>query len=70
MRRRDALARAGRQAVELVLGALPVFVLAGIIEANVSPSGLPTEAKLAIGPALWLLLLALLLLNGRQHDRD
>ena len=68
LRRRDALARAGRQAVELVLGALPVFIVAGVVEANVSPSGLPIMAKLLIGPVLWLLLLAFLLLSGRTQS--
>jgi uncharacterized membrane protein SpoIIM required for sporulation len=67
LRRRDALARAGRQAVELVLGCLPVFVVAGLVEGNVSPSDLPTPAKLALGPALWLALLAFLLLSGRRR---
>ncbi|MBV8083779.1 MAG: stage II sporulation protein M, partial [Chloroflexi bacterium] len=67
LRRRDALAKAGRQAVELVLGTLPVFVVAGLVEANVSPSSLPLWAKLVIGPALWVLLLAWLSLAGRRR---
>src|SRR6185436_15321737 len=40
-RRRDALARAARRAVELVCGAAPVLVIAGLIEGFVSPSELP-----------------------------
>ena len=65
LRRRDAMTRAGRQAIELVLGAMPVFVVAGLVEGNLSPSALPTEVKLAVGPLLWLAFLAWVLLTGR-----
>jgi uncharacterized membrane protein SpoIIM required for sporulation len=59
--RRDALVRAGQEAVLLVIGALPILVVAGLIEGFVSPSGLPDPLKLAIGPItgialhLWLM---------------
>src|SRR6266568_2675452 len=48
--RREALARAARRAVELVVGTAPVLVIAGLIEGFISPSELPIVAKLAIGP--------------------
>ncbi len=54
LRRRDALTRGGRQAVELVIGTTPVFVLAGLVEGFVSPSGLPDTVKFLLGPLLWL----------------
>ena len=54
LRRRDALVRAGRRAVELLLGTTPVFVIAGLVEGFISPSGLPLGVKLALGPLLWL----------------
>jgi len=57
LRRRDALARAARQSVELVLGAAPVLVIAGLIEGFVSPSDLPLVARLVIGPLAGALLL-------------
>jgi uncharacterized membrane protein SpoIIM required for sporulation len=61
LRRRDALTMAGRRSLELVAGAVPIFVLAGVIEGFVSPSELPLELKLVLGPllgaALWLALL-------------
>src|SRR6266542_992418 len=44
-RRRDAMTRAGRRSIELVVGTMPVFIVAGIVEGNVSPSHLPTEVK-------------------------
>jgi uncharacterized membrane protein SpoIIM required for sporulation len=52
-RRRDALTLAGRRSLALALGTAPLFVLAGLIEGLVSPSGLPAGAKLALGPLVW-----------------
>jgi uncharacterized membrane protein SpoIIM required for sporulation len=67
--RREALARAARRAVELVVGAAPVLVLAGLIEGFISPSDLPVAAKLAIGPVAGAALYALLLTVGREPRR-
>lgn len=67
LRRRDALTEAARQAVELVLGAAPVLVAAGLIEGFVSPSDLPLPLKLAIGPVSGVVLYALLLTVGRRR---
>lgn len=64
--RREALARAARRAVELVLGAAPVLVIAGFIEAFVSPSDLPIGIKLAIGLLAGCVLYTLLLSVGRN----
>jgi uncharacterized membrane protein SpoIIM required for sporulation len=66
--RREALARAARQAVELVAGAAPVLVVAGLIEGFVSPSELPIGLKLAFGPTVGAGLYALLLTVG-SHGR-
>jgi uncharacterized membrane protein SpoIIM required for sporulation len=63
--RREAVARGARRAVELVLGAAPVLVVAGVVEANVSPSDLPIAAKLMLGPLLALCLYAALFTLGR-----
>jgi uncharacterized membrane protein SpoIIM required for sporulation len=67
--RREALARAARRAVELVVGAAPVLVIAGCIEAFVSPSDLPIGVKLGIGLVLGCILYALLLTVGRETRR-
>ena len=64
--RREALARTSRRAVELVVGAAPVLVLAGLIEGFISPGELPFAAKLAFGPVAGALLYALLLNVGRD----
>jgi uncharacterized membrane protein SpoIIM required for sporulation len=68
--RREALARAARRAVELVAGAAPVLIVAGLIEGFISPSELPIEAKLAIGPLAGGTLYALLLTVGRASKPD
>jgi uncharacterized membrane protein SpoIIM required for sporulation len=67
--RREVLARAARLAVELVMGAAPVLVVAGLIEGFVSPSELPISVKLAIGPIAGVVLYALLLTVGRRPRR-
>jgi uncharacterized membrane protein SpoIIM required for sporulation len=67
--RREALARAARRAVELVVGAAPVLVIAGLIEGFVSPSELAMPIKLAIGPAAGAILYGLLLTVGRTTRR-
>jgi uncharacterized membrane protein SpoIIM required for sporulation len=58
--RRESLARAGTDAVQLLLGSIPVLVVAGVIEAFVSPTGLATGLKFAMAGALFVLLLAYL----------
>ena len=58
--RRESLVRAGTDAVQLLLGSIPILVIAGIIEAFVSPTGLATRFKFAVAAALFVLLLAYL----------
>lgn len=67
LRRRDALIRAAQEAVLLVIGALPILLVAGLIEGFISPAesiphwfkylfGLLTGIALhlfLLGPALW-----------------
>src|SRR6201990_1632112 len=55
--RRDSIARAGREAVRLLAGIIPMLVIAGIIEGFFSPSGAPASLKFAVGAALFTLLL-------------
>jgi uncharacterized membrane protein SpoIIM required for sporulation len=63
--RREALGNAARRAVELVAGAAPVLVVAGLVEGFISPGDLPIPAKIAIGPLLGCVLYAALLTVGR-----
>ncbi len=56
--RLGALADEGRRSVVIVLGLVAVFAVAGTIEAFVTPSGLPTSARVGVGlaaaGAFWL----------------
>jgi len=58
--RRESLAQAGRESVKLVLGSVPMLVVAGVIEAFVSPTGLAISLKFSMAAALFALLLAYL----------
>jgi uncharacterized membrane protein SpoIIM required for sporulation len=58
--RKESLVRAGAEAVRLLLGSIPILVIAGIIEAFVSPTGLAAKLKFSMAGALFVLLLAYL----------
>jgi uncharacterized membrane protein SpoIIM required for sporulation len=58
--RRESLTRAGLEAVQLVLGTIPILIIAGLIEAFVSPTGLPVPLKFSMAAALFVLLAAYL----------
>jgi uncharacterized membrane protein SpoIIM required for sporulation len=59
--RSDAMAQQGRAAVRIAVACVPALVIAGCIEAFVSPSNAPVWFKaalgLALGGAFWLYLL-------------
>ncbi len=63
--RRDSLIEAGGRAVRLVLGVIPILVIAGFIEGYLSPSDFPIPLKFALGAALGTAL-ALYLSSSRQ----
>jgi uncharacterized membrane protein SpoIIM required for sporulation len=65
--RRDALAQAGQRAVLLLVGAIPLLVIAGLIEGFVSPSGLPNGVKYAVGLLSGVALYLFLLGAGRAE---
>lgn len=54
--RRDTLVLKGHQAIRLILGCIPLLIVAGVMEGFVSPSSLPPPAKLALASSLALLL--------------
>jgi uncharacterized membrane protein SpoIIM required for sporulation len=67
LRRRDALAQAARRSVRLVVGCVPLLVLAGLIEGLISPAEtIPWPIKWGIGLGSGLLLYAYLL--GAGHN--
>ncbi len=69
LRRGDALGIAARRAAVLAIGMASLLIIAGTLEAFVSPSSLPEVAKLAVGALTALLLYSWLLLGGRNADR-
>lgn len=67
LRRRDALTQAAKQAVVLVIGCVPLLVIAGTIEGFISPAeSLPWPFKWGVGIGTGILLYAYLLLAGRD----
>ncbi|HEX5692111.1 MAG TPA: stage II sporulation protein M [Roseiflexaceae bacterium] len=67
--RRAALGVAARRAAYLLLGCVPLLVIAGTIEGFISPSELPLALKLAISLLSGVLLYSYLLLSGRERHR-
>ena len=69
--RADALRVEGRTAVRIVLGTMPIFVVAGIIEGTISQihePHLPSLVKLAFAATMAVLLLLYLLRSGRSEE--
>jgi uncharacterized membrane protein SpoIIM required for sporulation len=65
MTRGASLRHGARDAVLMVLGTTPMFVVAGIVEGFVTPSFWPGGLKIAIGVCLGVLAMSYLLLVGR-----
>ncbi|MFI7586649.1 stage II sporulation protein M [Spongisporangium articulatum] len=63
--RADAIAREGRSMVTVALGLVVVLLVSGVVEAFVTPSPLPTWARIGIGATVWLLFLAYVWWFGR-----
>jgi len=68
--RRESLSRAGTDAVQLLLGTVPMLIIAGTIEAFVSPTGLKMGLKFGLAVALFALLLAYLFGAGTTAKVD
>ena len=60
--RRDALIQRGRQAGRLILGCVPLLIVAGIIEGFFSPAPLPAGLKFFMAGLLLILLFFYLLI--------
>lgn len=63
--RSQALGEEGRAMVTVAMGLVVVLFVSGIVEAFVTPSGLPTWARIAIGVTVWLLFLGYVTRYGR-----
>jgi uncharacterized membrane protein SpoIIM required for sporulation len=67
LRRRDALTLAARKALRLVIGCVPLLVIAGVIEGFISPNEeIIWPLKWAVGGVTGLILYSYLLLAGRE----
>ena len=64
--RTQSIAREGRTAGTVALGLVGVLFVSGMIEAFVTPSGLPTWARVGIGITAELAFLAYVFVLGRQ----
>ncbi len=67
--RGEAVAAEGRATVAMALGVAVLLAVSGVIEAFVTPSGLPTWARVSIGVLAELLFLAWVWLPGRRAAR-
>jgi uncharacterized membrane protein SpoIIM required for sporulation len=70
--RTQVLAEHGRRSIAVVLGTMPLLVVAGTIEGFVTPAAAPVAVKLAVAPVTGILLLGYLA-RGRPdsaHSRD
>ncbi|MET7637600.1 stage II sporulation protein M [Streptomyces sp. NPDC005438] len=68
--RRAALAEEGRAALGMAMGLALVLFVSGVIEAFVTPSGLPTGARIGIGVLAEGLFLAYVFLLGKRAVRE
>ncbi len=66
--RRDSLAKAGSEAIRLVLGMVPVLIVAGTIEGFISPSGLAPALKFALAGAIAVVFFGYLFSGGRREQ--
>lgn len=67
--RRESLALAGGRAARLMIGIIPMLVVAGVIEGFVSPSGLATPLKFLLSAVLFTALTTYLVRVGRPQPR-
>lgn len=67
--RRAALTLAAQRAMALLLGSIPLLVVAGTIEGFISPSSLPLALKLFVALTSGVLLYSYLILSGRPLKR-
>lgn len=68
--RLDSFAREGRTAIAISLGLVAVLLVSGFIEGFVTPSGLPTWARITIGIVAESLFLLYVFVVGRSAVRE
>jgi uncharacterized membrane protein SpoIIM required for sporulation len=68
--RRESLAQAGGRAARLVIGIVPMLVIAGVIEGFVSPSGIAIPLKFLLAAVLFAALTTYLLRTGSSQPKQ
>jgi uncharacterized membrane protein SpoIIM required for sporulation len=68
LRRREALALAGNEAVQLISGTIPLLIVAGTLEAFLSPTHAPMALKFAVCAVLFTGLVVWLSEGGRKQS--
>jgi uncharacterized membrane protein SpoIIM required for sporulation len=68
--RGDALKSRGADAVKLIVGCVPLLVVAGIIEGFISPQPIPSAIKIGIGVLTGITLYSYLFLAGHDEPKD
>jgi uncharacterized membrane protein SpoIIM required for sporulation len=67
--RGQAMAEEGRAMITVAMGLVVVLLVSGGVEAFVTPSGLPTAARIAIGVAVWAAFAGYAAVFGRRAVR-
>ncbi len=67
--RRESIYRAGGQSARLMLGVIPILIVAGTIEGFLSPTRLPPALKYSFAAALFTLFVVYLTQAGRKESR-
>jgi uncharacterized membrane protein SpoIIM required for sporulation len=70
MRRKQALVIAGQESIRLLAGTVPLLVVAGILEAFLSPTGVPIAVKFSVGACLFTGLCVWLSEGGRERKKS
>jgi uncharacterized membrane protein SpoIIM required for sporulation len=68
LRRKDSLAVAGSESVRLIAGIVPMLIVAGLLEAFLSPTKAPLALKFSVCACLLTGLAFWLSEGGRQRD--
>jgi uncharacterized membrane protein SpoIIM required for sporulation len=66
--RQDSLAKAGGEAVRLLVGIIPILIVAGLIEGFISPSSLPWQWKFSMAGAVAVIFFSYLFFCARGGD--
>jgi uncharacterized membrane protein SpoIIM required for sporulation len=66
--RKESLVQSGAKSVRLVLGTIPILLIAGVVEGFVSPTSLPAGLKFLLAAALGTLLVLYLMSGWKREE--